>query len=132
MNKNNGMNISITGEELNKSEIVYNNVVKTMEELDMSKDEQIEYLKTRVANLENESKNKIFISLFILLGLGLNIFGLYLMCSSLYTFGIVFVLVGFLVTTIKLLLTIKKYFQFKNVKFSEVDRLKNILNSRLK
>lgn len=132
MNKNNSMNISITGEELNKSEIVYNNVVKTMEELDMSKDEQIEYLKTRVANLENESKNKIFISLFILLGLGLNIFGLYLMCSSLYTFGIVFVLAGFLVTTIKLLLIIKKYFQFKNVKFSEVDRLKNILNSRLK
>lgn len=126
------MNISITGEELNKSEIIYNNVVKTMEELDMSKDEQIEYLKTRVASLENDSKNKIFISLFILLGLGLNIFGLYLMCSSLYTFGIVFVLSGFLVTTIKLLLVIKKYFQFKNVKFSEIDRLKNILNSRLK
>ncbi|MEI3529953.1 MAG: hypothetical protein V8Q75_02630 [Bacilli bacterium] len=132
MNNKNGMNISITGEELNKSEIIYNNVVKTMEELDMSKDEQIEYLKTRVASLENDSKNKIFISLFILLGLGLNIFGLYLMCSSLYTFGIVFVLSGFLVTTIKLLLVIKKYFQFKNVKFSEIDRLKNILNSRLK
>lgn len=132
MNNKNGMNISITGEELNKSEIIYNNVVKTMEELDMSKDEQIEYLKTRVASLENDSKNKIFISLFILLGLGLNIFGLYLMCSSLYTFGIVFVLSGFLVTIIKLLLVIKKYFQFKNVKFSEIDRLKNILNSRLK
>lgn len=132
MGKNGGMNISITGEELNKSEIIYNNVVKTMEELDMSKDEQIEYLKTRVASLENDSKNKIFISLFILLGLGLNIFGLYLMCATLYTFGIVFVLAGFLVTTIKLLLVIKKYLQFKNIKFSEVDRLKSILNSRLK
>lgn len=132
MNNKSGINISITGEELNKSEIVYNNVVKTMEELDMSKDEQIEYLKTKVAGLENDSKNKIFISLFVLLGLGLNIFGLYLMCSSLYTFGIVFALAGFLVTTIKLLLVIKKYFQFKNAKFSEVDRLKNILNSRLK
>lgn len=132
MSKNGEMNISITGEESNKSEIIYNNVVKTMEELDMSKDEQIEYLKTRVASLENDSKNKIFISLFILLGLGLNIFGLYLMCASLYTFGIVFVLAGFLVTTIKLLLVIRKYLQFKNVKFSEVDRLKSILNSRLK
>ena len=132
MNNKKDMLIAINGEELNKSEIVYNNIVKSMEEMQMSKDEQIDYLKTRVANLENDSKNKIFISLFVLLGLGLIIFGLYLMCSSLYSFGIVFVLAGFLVTTIKLLLMIRKYLQFKNIKYSEVDRLKTILNSRLK
>lgn len=132
MNNKKDMLITINGEELNKSEIVYNNIVKSMEEMQMSKDEQIDYLKTRVANLENDSKNKIFISLFVLLGLGLIIFGLYLMCSSLYSFGIIFVLAGFLVTTIKLLLMIRKYLQFKNIKYSEVDRLKTILNSRLK
>ena len=132
MSRKKEMTISISGEELNKSEIIYNNIVKRMEEMDMTKDEQIEYLKNRVATLENDSKNKIFISLFVLLGLGLNIFGLYLMCASLYTFGIVFVLSGFLVTTIKLLLVIKKYLHFKNIKYSEVDRLKTILNSKLK
>ena len=41
---NEGLNIYISGEENNKSEIVYNNVVKNMK---LTKEEQVEYLKLK-------------------------------------------------------------------------------------
>ena len=42
------LNIAISGEEKNKNEIIYNNIVEAMETLKMSKDDQIEYLKTKL------------------------------------------------------------------------------------
>ena len=59
MDKNN-ISISINGNEKNKNEIIYNNILDSMDEKNISKDEQIEYLKSKVANLESEVKNKIY------------------------------------------------------------------------
>ena len=55
------LNIAISGEEKNKNEIIYNNIVEAMESLKMSKDDQIEYLKTKVSDMEHQYQNNILI-----------------------------------------------------------------------
>ena len=42
------MNIKIDGNEKSKSEIIYNNIVDTMDEMKLSKDDQLDYLKQKI------------------------------------------------------------------------------------
>ena len=48
------MNIKVNGNEKHKSEIIYNNIVESMEEMQMSKEEQIEYLKSKLSSMESQ------------------------------------------------------------------------------
>lgn len=131
MDKNN-ISISINGNEKNKNEIIYNNILDSMDEKNISKDEQIEYLKSKVANLESEVKNKINLSLTIIIGFICLVFGIYLMYVNQKLIGTIFITTSFITVVILLLRMIRKYNNVNNSKYSEVDRLKSILNSRLK
>lgn len=126
------MNIAITGEEKNKKEIVYNNVVEAMENLKMTKDEQIEYLKTKVACMENDYQSNI--TILIMLGISILLLGLglYLMAVDSLLLGILLVIISFVLIVGKLLLTIKRYTTIHTKKFMEIDTLRNNLNSILK
>ena len=126
------MNIAITGEEKNKNEIVYNNVIEAMDNLKMTKDEQIEYLKTKVANMENDYQSNIMILVALLISILLLGLGLYLMAADSLLLGILLVLLSFVLIVGKLLLTIRKYTTIHTKKFMEIDTLRNNLKSILK
>ncbi len=126
------MNIAITGEEKNKNEIVYNNVIEAMDNLKMTKDEQIEYLKTKVANMENDYQSNITILVALLISILLLGLGLYLMAADSLLLGILLVLLSFVLIVGKLLLTIRKYTTIHTKKFMEIDTLRNNLKSILK
>ncbi len=127
-----GMSIKITGEEKNKNEIIYNNVVDAMDNLKMTKDEQIEYLKTKVSNMENTYQSNIMILITLIISILLLGLGLYLVATDQILLGIVLVLLGFFVIVVKLLLTLKRYTSMRTKKYIEIDSLKENLSSILK
>ncbi len=127
-----GMNITITGEEKNKNEIIYNNVVDAMDNLKMTKDEQIEYLKTKVSNMENTYQSNIMILITLIISILLLGLGLYLVATDQILLGIILVLLGFSVIVVKLLLTLKRYTSIRTKKYIEIDSLKENLSSILK
>ena len=127
-----GMNITITGEEKKKKEIIYNNVVDAMNNLKMTKDEQIEYLKTKVSNMENTYQSNIMILITLIISVLLLGLGLYLVATDQIFLGIVLVLLGFSVIVVKLLLTLRRYTSMRTKKYIEIDSLKENLSSILK
>ena len=127
-----GMNITITGEEKNKNEIIYNNVVDAMNNLKMTKDEQIEYLKTKVSNMENTYQSNIMILITLIISVLLLGLWLYLVATDQIFLGIVLVLLGFSVIVVKLLLTLRRYTSMRTKKYIEIDSLKENLSSILK
>ena len=127
-----GMNITITGEEKNKNEIIYNNVVDAMNNLKMTKDEQIEYLKTKVSNMENTYQSNIMILITLIISVLLLGLGLYLVATDQIFLGIVLVLLGFSVIVVKLLLTLRRYTSMRTKKYIEIYSLKENLSSILK
>lgn len=127
-----GMSITVTGEEKTKNEIIYNNVVDAMDNLKMTKDEQIEYLKTKVSNMENTYQNNIIILVTLIISILLLGLGLYLVATDQILLGILLVLLGFSVIVVKLLLTLKRYTSIRTKKYIEIDSLKENLSSILK
>ena len=127
------MNIKIDGNEKNKSEIIYNNIVDTMDEMKLSKDDQLDYLKQKISFMECEVKNRIKIVLTILIGMALVGFGIFFMFSRFYILGVISIIVGFFFTTIKLLLSMRKmYVMYRDNKFDKVEQLRRMLNIKLR
>ena len=125
--------VNIDGTEKNKNEIIYNNVISTMEDMNISKQEQIEYLKQKITYLENSSKDKITLVLTVLVGFIILLFGIYLMSIDVKTYGAIFIVASFIAVTASLLLMIKKLqVSCKNNKFDSVEQLRKILNLKLK
>ncbi len=126
------LNIAISGEEKNKNEIIYNNVVDAMDNLKMSKEEQIEYLKTKVSSMESDYQNNIAILVTICISTLLLGLGLYLVATDQTLLGVILVLIAFALTIAKLLLTLKKYTSIRSKKYIELESLRSNLNSILK
>ena len=127
---NEQLNIYISGEENNKSEIIYNNVVKNMK---LSKDEQVEYLRTKVTQLELEMKNRKLITILLLISLfGLG-FGLFLMILNIYWLGIIVVFGTFFGVAIKAYIMYKNMIKMvRTSEYDKVEKLRQMLNLRLK
>ena len=125
-----GLNIFISGEENNKSEIVYNNVVKNMK---LTKEEQVEYLKIKVAQLELEMKNRMLLAFLLLISLfGLG-FGLYLMILNIYWLGIIVVFGTFFGVAIRAYLMYKNTIKLvRTSEYDKVEQLRHMLNLKLK
>lgn len=127
---NEGLNIFISGEESNKSEIVYNNVVKNMK---LTKEEQVEYLKIKVTQLELEMKNRLLLALLLLvslLGIG---FGLFLMVLNIYWLGIIVVFGTFFAVSIRAYIMYKNTIKVvRTTEFDKVEQLRQMLNLKLK
>jgi len=124
------INILINGDENNKSEIVYNNVIHNM---NLTEKEQVEYLKSKVSSLELELRNKtltILLCLISLFGLG---FGILLMIEDIHILGILFIVVTFIGVILRFYLMYKNIIDIhKNAEYEKIEQLRKILNSRLK
>lgn len=125
--------ITIFGNEKNKNEIIYNNIIDAMERMNLSKQEQIEYFKERMALIENNNKNKFIISILIACSLLLLCFGLYFMYSDMYLLGITLSLLSFIVVIWDLWKFLQKlYHTQQNEQYAQVEQLRKLLNMHLK
>ncbi|MBP3461282.1 MAG: hypothetical protein J6K21_02605 [Bacilli bacterium] len=125
---NEKIDIAINGNENSKSEIIYNNIMK-----ELSKDEQVRYLKTKVTLLETEMKNKIIsLLLFMVAIIGFGI-GIYFLIIDLYLLGTLVILSTFIAVMIKFHLMYKSIIKVThNMEFDKVEHLRKILDGRLK
>lgn len=130
MKYNDKVKISITGEERSKNEIVYNNII---ENLKLTEEEQVKYLKNKVTNLEIEMHNKMITILLVLLSIiGLTL-GIGLIIMDIYILGILFVIATFVFVAIKFYLMYKKMLKItKSMEFDKIEHLRDILNMHLK
>lgn len=130
MKYNDKVKISITGEERSKNEIVYNNII---ENLKLTEEEQVKYLKNKVTNLEIEMHNKMITILLILLSIiGLTL-GIGLIIMDIYILGVLFVVATFVFVAIKFYLMYKKMLKItKSMEFDKIEHLRDILNMHLK
>lgn len=130
--ENDILKIAVSGDEKNKNEIVYNNVVDAMDCLKMSKEEQVDYLKLKLTTLETEYQNNMTILITVVLSLVLIIIGIYLLVTNDYVLGIVFVLIGFLATVYKLIRTLISDRKIRNKRFMELESIRHSLSDILK
>ncbi len=126
------LNIAVSGDEKNKNEIVYNNIVETMEKLDMTKEEQIDYLKLKLTTLENEYQNNMIILITVFLSFTLLCVGIYLLITDDYFLGTVFIVLAFIMMVYKLIKTLARDRKIHNKKFVELESIRNSLNAILK
>ncbi len=130
---NKKLKIVINGNEKNKSEIVYNNLLNNMDSADLSKDKQIEYLKSRINFLETNIKSKVLLFLIIIINFTLLCFGMFLICINYKLLGIIINIISFTSVIISLTKFYKQYGDFDiHNDFGEIDSLRKILNSKLK
>ena len=124
------INISISGEENNKTEIVYNNVIQNM---GLNSEEQLKYFKSKINDLELEMHNRtvaIMLILISILGIG---FGIFLMIKDIYLLGSLFIIVTFFGVIIRFYLMYKNVLNFKkNAEYEKIESLRKILNSRIR
>ena len=129
MKKN--ITINIKDKNSTKSEITYDNVIETMEKMQLNKGEQIEYLKTKITQLEQEQKNKYDIITNCLICLLSQIIGITLLILNFYTIGTIII---FAVTTY----TIYKIYKIANKtkidlnKYEEIESIRKIIDEKLK
>ena len=115
-----------------KSEILYDNIVTNMESMKLSKDEQIEYLKTRVSILEQENKKKYDFIVLGLICLFSLVIGIALLILNFYTLGS-FVVVGTCFYGVfKTYMLASKENRFSLDKYEEVEAIRKIISSKLK
>lgn len=124
------LNIAITGDENNKTEIVYNNVIQNM---NLSSEEQINYLKNKINELELENKNRSLTSLLILIsivGIG---FGLFLLIQDIYFLGCLFIITTFVGVITRFYLMYKNVTNLnKNIEYEKIEQIRRLLNEKLK
>lgn len=127
------MNITIQGTETNKSEIIYNNIVETMKELNLSEAEQIEYLKTKVTSLEVEIHQKFIMACTILAGIiGISL-GLYFVAINQYFFGVILSFGTMAVMLYRIYVILKQHILIKkDSNYDKIEHLRSMLNMRLK
>ena len=124
------INISITGDESNRSEIIYNNVISNMS---LTEEEQIKYLKRKSETLELELKNKkltILLTIISIIGIS---FGIMLLVKDVYFLGTLFIVITFVGVICRFYLMYKNMIQStKSKEFEKIENLKRILEDKLK
>ena len=115
-----------------KSEILYDNIVSNMESMKLSKDEQIEYLKTRVSILEQENKKKYDFIIMGLICLFSLVIGIALLILNFYTLGTFTVVGSCLYGIFKTYMLASKENKFYLDKYEEVEAIRKIISSKLK
>lgn len=127
------VSILIRGNEKNKNEIIYNNIIDKMNEMKLSKDDQVEYLKSKISILELETHNKVSLMLSIMICLIFLGLGIYFVAIDVYLFGCfvsflsVFILMFKMYQSFKISMSITK-----PDNYDRIEHLREILNQRLK
>ncbi len=124
------INIQINGDESNKSEIIYNNVIQNM---NLDDKEQIEYLKSKITHLELELKtNNLTYLLCIISIFGLG-FGIFLVAQDIYLLGSLFIVSTFVGVILRFYLMYKNaIYVRRNSDYDKIEQLRRILNERIK
>ena len=124
------INIVFDGTESSKSEIVYNNIIDNM---NLSEEEQIAYLKSKVTNLEIETRNKVMTLILFIIGLLGISFGLFLMVINIHWLGIIIVLGTFFAVLAKIIYMYRGVSRLsRNIDYDRIENLRKALNSKLK
>ena len=124
------INIAINGDENNKTEIVYNNVIQNM---GLTEEEQIKYLKSKISELEIEKRNRTLTFLLILISIVGMSFGLFLMVKDLYFLGTLFILTTFIGVIVRFYLMYKNVMNInKNMEYEKIEQLRKLLNERIR
>lgn len=120
--------ISIDGTEKTKNEVVYNNVMKNL-----SKEEQVKYLRSKVTNLELEMKNKTVALILIISSLVCFSIGIYFLIADLYILGSFVIFATFIASMIRFYMMYKSILNVNhNMEFDKLEHLRKILNMKLK
>ena len=114
------IDIRINGNEKSKSEIVYNNVVDSL-----NKEDQIKYLKSKVTILELQMKNKLIaLILFLIVLVGFSI-GIYFLVLDLYVIGTLVIFLTFIGVMIRFNMMYKSIVKVTHsMEFDKVEKLK--------
>lgn len=127
------IHIAINGDEKYKSEIVYNNVMNTMNDKNITKEDQVEYFKEKLTLLEASRKNALKQIIIIIVGLLVLSLGLFLTCISFYTLGIIFSVLSFMFTVILIIkFTNNNSYALQSKKYEEIETLRKIIDSKIK
>ncbi len=127
------ISILIRGTEKNKNEIIYNNIVDKMDEMNLSKEDQVEYLKSKISILESETHNKLNLMISILVCFIMLGFGIYFVATDLYLFGTLIVLLSVFILMFKMYQYFKTSMNIsKPDNYDKIEHLREILNMRLK
>lgn len=126
------INISITSKDETKSQIIYNNVISNMDKMALSKDEQLDYLKSRVTELEQDHKNKLQIILLTVVFSIVLAFGLFLIVEEFYTLGIIISFAIFFTAIITIYKLSKNIKSNLDDKYEEIETIRKLISSRLK
>ena len=124
------INILINGDEKDRSEIIYNNIISN---LSLTEEEQVKYLKDKATKLELELRSRtltILLCLISFVGIGL---GVFLLMNDLYVMGTLFIVVTFIGVIARFYLMYQNIInKTKSREFEKVDALKEILESKLR
>lgn len=126
------INININSKDETKSEIVYNNVISNMDKMDLTKEEQIDYLKLRITELEQEHKDKFQLIILSAIFTIILIFGLFLIVEDFHTLGIIISILVFITAIITTYKLSKNYKNNLNDKYEEIETIRKLINSKLK
>lgn len=129
--KKDKVSININNNET-KSEIVYNNIVSNMDNMNISKDEQIEYLKNRVSELENDQKLKFDFAILGLSSLLLLVIGITFLILNFYFIGSFIVLLSFGYVGYKTYKLSNCNSKINLDKFEEIEVIRKMIDSKLK
>lgn len=127
------ISILIRGTEKNKNEIIYNSIVDKRDEMNLSKEDQVEYLKSKISILESETHNKLNLMISILVCFIMLGFGIYFVATDLYLFGTLIVLLSVFILMFKMYQYFKTSMNIsKPDNYDKIEHLREILNMRLK
>ncbi|MCI9435278.1 MAG: DUF1761 domain-containing protein [Bacilli bacterium] len=126
------INISINSKDETKSQIIYNNVISNMDKMALSKEEQLDYLKSRITELEQEHKNKLQIILLTIIFSIILAFGLFLIIQEFYTLGVIISFTIFFASIITIYKLSKNFKNNLDDKYDEIETIRKLINSKLK
>lgn len=122
--------ISITGDEKVKNEIVYNSL---MDNMNLSKEQQVKYLKDKVVHLEMEMKNQIIADVLILLSIMALCIGIYLMAKDFFLSGVLIIAITFICVMIRFIFIYRNLKRLnKSVEYDRIEHLRKIMDTWLK
>ena len=103
-----------------------------MEKMQLTKDEQLDYLKLRITELEQEHKNKLQLIILSITFLILLIFGLFLIIQGFSTLGIIVSISSYISALITIYKISKNYKNEIDDKYEEIEAIRKLINSKLK
>ena len=130
--KKDKMVININDKSSSKSEIIYDNIVSNMEDMSLNKNDQIEYLKNRISNLEKEQKLRYDLIVLGLSAMFALIIGVTFLILNFYVIGIFIIFTTCFVSCYH---TFKLSSNNKNIcldKFEEIEEIRKVISSKLK